>query len=86
MSESKPMNRREKKAANARLIAAAPDTAAERNRLLDILVPFVNGFVFLPDMDDLDNEQPIIIKAELGDFRKARTALANSKAHEEPKP
>lgn len=35
MSESKPMNRREKKAANARLIAAAPEMYEALEKILN---------------------------------------------------
>ena len=60
-----------------------PDHAADIAHLLsanealaNLLQPFVNGFVSDPGTSDLDNEQPITVRVLLGDWRKARAALA----------
>lgn len=56
--------------ANARLIAAAPT-------LLEALRTFVDAYAknVDPGTADLDDEQPIAVRATLGDFRKAARAL-----------
>ncbi len=51
--------------------------------LVTALETFVAGYMSNPGTSDLDDEQPIIMRIYLGDWRKARAALA--KAHEETK-
>ena len=45
-------------------------------RLAQTMQPFINGFTYDPGTSDLDNEQPITVRCELGDWRKARALLA----------
>jgi hypothetical protein len=49
---------------------------SENEALKEVLRPFFDGFSYDPGHSDLDNEQPISVRVQLGDWRRARRVLA----------
>jgi hypothetical protein len=49
---------------------------SENEALKEALRPFFDGFSYDPGYSDLDNEQPITVRLQLGDWRRARRVLA----------
>jgi hypothetical protein len=48
----------------------------QRDSLVLALKPAVSGFEYDPGHSDLDDEQPIYVRMTLGEWRKARHAIA----------
>jgi hypothetical protein len=52
---------------------------SENEALKEALRPFFDGFSYDPGHSDLDNEQPISVRVQLGDWRRARRHLTARK-------
>lgn len=52
---------------------------SENEALKEVLRPFFDGFSYDPGHSDLDNEQPISVRVQLGDWRRARRHLTARK-------
>lgn len=63
-------------AATADMRAKLTRLRSENEALKEALRPFFDGFSYDPGHSDLDNEQPISVRVQLGDWRRARRVLA----------
>lgn len=66
-------------AATADMRAKLTRLRAENEALKEALRPFFDGFSYDPGHSDLDNEQPISVRVQLGDWRRARRHLTARK-------
>jgi hypothetical protein len=72
--------------ANARLIAEAPETAAERDRLKEINVELLEALIWIADISDKNHDDPTLRAAgartlrRIGDRADAAIAKATGKS------